>query len=606
MESLTYSTFADNANLKTIVVPESVTYMQQSTFYHFADNFTMFGYSGSYAETFVANNPMLGINFIALDSFEYEVLEDGTIKITKGTSESETLVVPSTIDGYQVSEIGYSAFYPAQYKYSTVIISEGIKTLGDYTFNNNTKLKEVYLPESLEYIGEEAFGYCENIEVINFPANLKYIGPHAFDRVDGITEVNIDGGKLEYLGNDAFFDCSNLKKVTIKGNNAEIGSYAFYNCTRVTELNLEGIKTIGSEACKNLYIKELVLPEGIEKITSYSFDSCSALEKVVFPKSEIELDYSIFPYKSTFYGYSGTYAEEYAKKTNHTFVALDATSAITGDINVELTNNDGIYTGTTTLEAGTYNFKINIDGTTFGAGHTITNTASGFLYNSSWTKSTTFVATGGEYTFSFNTAKNTLEITHKRTNTGSVKFVGDLDTEFTKSADNANIFTADFELEAGTYAFQISVDGAVFGGKYTFTNNTNNALYNPSWKGITTFKSNGGKYTATFNLESNTLTITHKKAIASVALSGDICFALKQSEENPNVFSVKWGIVEGTHDFKITVDGVEYGGGGKFSDVFANYYSPDWKSSTTFTATKTGAYIFTYNTTTNRLTVIPA
>lgn len=45
----------------------------------------------------------------AADSFEYDVLDDGTITIT-GYSGSEELTIPNTIDGYTVSAIEESAF----------------------------------------------------------------------------------------------------------------------------------------------------------------------------------------------------------------------------------------------------------------------------------------------------------------------------------------------------------------------------------------------------------------------------------------------------------------------------------------------------------------
>ena len=43
--------------------------------------------------------------------YEYSVLEDGTIEITRYTGNSANIVVPEMIKGKKVSRIGHSAFY---------------------------------------------------------------------------------------------------------------------------------------------------------------------------------------------------------------------------------------------------------------------------------------------------------------------------------------------------------------------------------------------------------------------------------------------------------------------------------------------------------------
>lgn len=42
--------------------------------------------------------------------FKYEILEDGTAEITNYIGSDTELVIPSEVDGYTVTRIGYGAF----------------------------------------------------------------------------------------------------------------------------------------------------------------------------------------------------------------------------------------------------------------------------------------------------------------------------------------------------------------------------------------------------------------------------------------------------------------------------------------------------------------
>ena len=83
-------------------------------------------------------------------SFEYYVFDDGTARITKyNDNGSKAVTIPSTIDGYKVTEIGYSAFHGC------------------------TSLKSVTIPSSVTEIGEGAFYGCTGLKSITVDKNNK-------------------------------------------------------------------------------------------------------------------------------------------------------------------------------------------------------------------------------------------------------------------------------------------------------------------------------------------------------------------------------------------------------------------------------------------------
>ena len=64
----------------------------------------------------------------------------------------------------------------------TLIVVEGIKSIGASAFNGWTWLSNVVLPESLQCIEENAFIGCDNLTTLTLPESVSYIGDNAFQR----------------------------------------------------------------------------------------------------------------------------------------------------------------------------------------------------------------------------------------------------------------------------------------------------------------------------------------------------------------------------------------------------------------------------------------
>ena len=274
--------------------------------------------------------------------------------------------------------------------------------------------------------------------------------------------------------------------------------------------------------------------------------------------------------------------------------------SVTGDIALPLADDgNGIYTGSTELEAGSYTFKMSVNGVAFGNGSTFTDKTTNAKYNSKWTSSTTLKATGGKYTFKFNTAKNTLTIEYLAPSKASI--VGDINLDLQATKD-ANVYSASVKLNKGNYEFRVMNQGVRYCCGYTYKGLTVGSQYNSKWSSASTLAASGGTYTFSYDIDTNKLTISYLPSGAEVSVVGNFTLALAKTDKE-NVYSGTKTLKAGNYQIKMNNYGKLCGTSAVVKDVTPGLvFNPKWSKYTTFVATG-GTYTFTYNTATNTLVV---
>lgn len=274
--------------------------------------------------------------------------------------------------------------------------------------------------------------------------------------------------------------------------------------------------------------------------------------------------------------------------------------SVTGDIALPLADDgNGIYTGSTELEAGSYTFKMSVNGVAFGNGSTFTDKTTNAKYNSKWTSSTTLKATGGKYTFKFNTAKNTLTIEYLAPSKASI--VGDINLDL-QATKNANVYSASVKLNKGNYEFRVMNQGVRYCCGYTYKDLTVGSQYNSKWSSASTLAASGGTYTFSYDIDTNKLTISYLPSGAEVSVVGNFTLALAKTDKE-NVYSGTKTLKAGNYQIKMNNYGKLCGTSAVVKDVTPGLvFNPKWSKYTTFVATG-GTYTFTYNTATNTLVV---
>lgn len=274
--------------------------------------------------------------------------------------------------------------------------------------------------------------------------------------------------------------------------------------------------------------------------------------------------------------------------------------SVTGDIVLPLADGgNGIYTGSTELEAGSYTFKMSVNGVAFGNGSTFTDKTTNATYSSKWTSSTTLKATGGKYTFKFNTAKNTLTIEYLAPSKASI--VGDINLDLQATKD-ANVYSASVKLNKGNYEFRVMNQGVRYCCGYTYKDFTVGSQFSSKWSSASTLAASGGTYTFSYDIDTNKLTISYLPSGAEVSVVGNFTLALAKTDKE-NVYSATKTLKAGKYQIKMNNYGKLCGRSAVVKDATPGIvFSPKWSKYTTFVATG-GTYTFTYNTATNTLVV---
>ena len=205
--------------------------------------------------------------------------------------------------------IGANAFNYYE-KLTSVKIPNSVKSIGDYAFRDCSGLTSVTIGNGMTSIGEGAFAWCKGLTSVKIPGSVKSIGDYAFRGCSGLTSVTIGKG-VTSIGNSAFEDCKGLTSITIPDSVTSIGNRAFYGCTGHTSIyytgdvagwcKISGLDNLMSKS-HTLYIGgkkvtgDLIIPDGVTKISDYAFYNCSEIKSITIPNSVTSIGKYAFGY----------------------------------------------------------------------------------------------------------------------------------------------------------------------------------------------------------------------------------------------------------------------------------------------------------------------
>ncbi len=218
--------------------------------------------------------------------YYYDILDDGTARITKYAGTEDKVTIPSELDGYTVSTVGNRAFLSSVA--TEVVVPDTVTCIDACAFRIMRNLTKITIPNSVTSIGIGAFEYCESLSEITLPANLEVLDEKVLNGTAfAINPENWENGIL-YSGTYVVASDKDFSGVcTIKEGTTLIAERVFENRTKITEIILpQSLKHIGEGSFSRCtQVKSVKIPENIVSIGSIAFADCTALESINLPQN---------------------------------------------------------------------------------------------------------------------------------------------------------------------------------------------------------------------------------------------------------------------------------------------------------------------------------
>lgn len=279
--------FSGCTNLRNVTISESVSKIGTYAFYNCSN--LRINYKGSYEQwkelTAYCNN-----------TFNTALSSATVYYETPSTTDNYTWYFDRSTKVLTISGSGMMKNYSStndvpwgntRTEIVSVIINNGITSIGSFAFNGCTNLLSITVPYSVTSIGNNAFSGCSSLGSITIPDYVTSIGDNAFSDCTNLSSVYMPSYSVTSIGDNAFSNCSNLTSITIPSQVTSIGTGTFNGCRSLRSISIpNSVSSIGNSAfygCANL--KDANIPNTTSYIGERAFYNCASLESISLPES---------------------------------------------------------------------------------------------------------------------------------------------------------------------------------------------------------------------------------------------------------------------------------------------------------------------------------
>ncbi|MBQ2245339.1 MAG: fibronectin type III domain-containing protein [Oscillospiraceae bacterium] len=211
----------------------------------------------------------------------------------------------------------------------TIVVMEGVTSLGTCAFCSCTSLTEVRLPVSLETIGDNAFWNCLSLPSVTIPRKVSTIAANAFKRCSTLTRVTflgnsprVDATAFQGIIANAYYPAWNgsWTEQTMTGHGGTLMYHGFDDPHNIQYLTNEGpcgadafwtfndgVLTVSGTGPieypilpdQRNEIRRVVIEEGITSLADNAFTRCTSLYDVQLPESLTAIGKNAFALNGT-------------------------------------------------------------------------------------------------------------------------------------------------------------------------------------------------------------------------------------------------------------------------------------------------------------------
>ena len=300
--------FANCSGLSSVTLPATVTSIGSNAFPATTDIWVPKGMKDYFQDLLGPNNRVfeVGSQIRTYNDVIYALDPDNHTAEVVGVYDDEEedywLDEHISVGGvsYTVTAINGHAFKNCQYM-TTIDIPATVTSVGVYAFSGCSSLTSVNIPDGVTSIGAYAFNDCSSLASAVIPEGVTAIGDYTFNGCSSLAAITIPEG-VTAIGANAFYGCSSLTTVTIPSTVTTIGQSAFSECNSLTKVIAPDIaawckisfgyyNTNPLVLAHHLYSDEnteytdIVIPDDVTRIGTYTFAGCSGLQSVTVPET---------------------------------------------------------------------------------------------------------------------------------------------------------------------------------------------------------------------------------------------------------------------------------------------------------------------------------
>ena len=301
-----YWAFSDCDSLTSVTIPGSVTKIGGSVFYD-CDALTDIYYDGYGIDWLKVDGSLSSLTGYTVrfkenlygkgmcgDNVSWVMTADGTLTIS-GTGEMA-----------DYGSLDDSNPWDGCRKYiKSVVIEDGVTSIGRYTFDRCMSLTSVTIPDSVTSIRYGAFMMDTALTSLTIPGSVTSIENYAFYGCSHLTDMYYDGYGIDWIaagGNGSFAPDTVRFKEDLYGKGA-CGDNVTWRLSADGTLTISGQGRINDydnednpmpwEICRQ-YIKSVVIKSGVSGIGDYAFFYCDAMTSVTIPNTVTEIGDAVF------------------------------------------------------------------------------------------------------------------------------------------------------------------------------------------------------------------------------------------------------------------------------------------------------------------------
>lgn len=229
-------------------------------------------------------------------------------------------------DGYPWDKVTSVRLY-------SVVIEEGVTTIGSGAFSGQEDLAYATIPDSVTLIKYDAFFNCIDLQTVYLGSGIETIEWWAFFGCKSLTDVYYNGSKADWIkiaigtnndpltkaeihfakdapppeitasgvcGPELTWTLDNYGLMTISGSGpmddmSSGAPWEDYNGAVMSIVIEEGVTTIGKKAFSSISgFTEISLPDGLTTIEAKAFLNCSGLENIIIPETVTKIGGNAF------------------------------------------------------------------------------------------------------------------------------------------------------------------------------------------------------------------------------------------------------------------------------------------------------------------------